>query len=150
MCNEIKILGENRNGTFAEYISIPENSILPISTDVNINEAASLGVAYLTAWSMIFGNRPLQPGETILVHGAGGGVAYASIQLAKIIATTSGEKKIEHFKSLDTDVIDYEEDNILETDKKLGRKRPSFRTSLADLNVFLSDLIQSTSLTHVF
>ena len=35
-------------------------------------------------------------------------------------------------------------------DKNLGRKRPSFKTSLADLNIFLSDLIQSAALAHIF
>ena len=64
-CERVRIAGEHRHGTFAELIAMP--------------------AAYLTAWRMLFGwDRPLRPGQTVLVVGAGGGVASACVQLAHL------------------------------------------------------------------
>lgn len=112
LCVSARILGEHRDGTFAEEIVLPAASLMPLAATVDIHAAAALGVAYLTAWRMILGKAPAGPGQVVLIQGAGGGVSYAAMQLARmvgarVIVTTTGPAKLAHFRSLGLDVIDY-------------------------------------------
>lgn len=112
LCTTARILGEHRDGTFAEYIAVPETAVMPLSRDSDINEAAALGVAYMTAWRMVFGKAPAGPGMSVLVQGAGGGVSYAAAQLARIagarvIVTTTGADKMAHFAAQGIEAVDY-------------------------------------------
>lgn len=117
LCISAKILGEHRHGTFAEYVALPARSCVKLKPDTDPVKAGVLGVAYLTAWRMVFGKVPAGPGAVILIQGGGGGVAYAAMQLARMagartIATTSGADKIDHFRSLGIDVIDYRTEDV--------------------------------------
>ncbi len=112
LCHSARILGEHRHGTFAEQVVLPTRSLVRLSPHADIQQAAVLGVAYLTAWRMVFGQMPAAPGRTILVQGAGGGVAYAAMQLARmagtrVIVTTTGDEKLAHFRALGIEVVDY-------------------------------------------
>jgi len=112
LCRNARIFGEHRDGTFAEVVSAPAVSVLPLRAGADIAAAATLGVAWLTAWRMVFGKVPLQPGSVVLVQGAGGGVAQAAAQLARmagarVIVTTTGAAKIAHFAAQGFEVIDY-------------------------------------------
>ncbi len=112
LCTSARIFGEHRDGTFAEEITAPVRSLVHLSPQADIRAAAALGVAYLTAWRMVFGKTPAGPGQTVLVQGAGGGVSYASTQLARmagahVIGTTTRAAKCAHFQSLGIDTIDY-------------------------------------------
>jgi NADPH:quinone reductase-like Zn-dependent oxidoreductase len=119
LCLSAKIPGEHINGTFADYICMPLKSLLPLSDNADATQAACLGVAYLTAWRMVFGKAKASPGKVALIVGAGGGVACASVQLAKlagcfVIATTSGADKIEKVKQAGADVvIDYKQEDVV-------------------------------------
>ncbi len=84
LCLRVRYYGEHRDGVFAEYVSAPEVNLLPLPDDADPVEAACLPTAYLTAWRMLFGKRPLGPEETVLVMGAGGGVSLAAVQLARM------------------------------------------------------------------
>ncbi len=112
LCRTARILGEHRDGTFAENVSLPARSLVKLRPDADVEQAAALGVAYLTAWRMVFGKAPAGPGSVVLVQGAGGGVSYAAVQLARlagarVIATTTGEDKLAHFHALGIEAIDY-------------------------------------------
>jgi NADPH:quinone reductase-like Zn-dependent oxidoreductase len=119
LCLKAKIPGEHRDGTFAQYITMPSQSLLPISETCNVEEAATLGVAYLTAWRMIFNKANASAGKTALIVGAGGGVSAACVQLAKlagcrVIASTSGANKINKVKEAGADfVIDYKSEDTV-------------------------------------
>lgn len=68
--------------------------------------------AWLTAWRMVFGKVALHPGATVLVQGAGGGVAQAAALLARmagarVIVTTSGAAKLDHFRAAGFEAIDH-------------------------------------------
>src|SRR6185503_18203147 len=52
LCHSARILGEHRHGTFAEYVTLPARSVVKLSPGADIDQAAVLGVAYLTAWRM--------------------------------------------------------------------------------------------------
>lgn len=112
LCENARILGEHRDGTFCEYVSVPEESLVRLSANANIEAAAALGVAYLTAWRMVFGKVTLSPGGSVLVQGGGGGVSLAAAQLAamaghRVIVTTTGAEKLETLSALGWEVIDY-------------------------------------------
>lgn len=112
LCRKARILGEHRHGTFADCVALPARSLVRIPAEADIEQAAVLGVAYLTAWRMVFGKGPIVPGATLLIQGAGGGVSYAAMQLARmagarVIVTTAGAEKLAHFRNLGIETIDY-------------------------------------------
>lgn len=84
LCLGIQYLGEHRNGTLAEYVSVPAQNVFPMPASLSYAEAAALGVNHLTAWRMLFTKAKLKPWETVLIFGVGGGVSLAALQLAKL------------------------------------------------------------------
>lgn len=83
-----RLLSEGIDGTFAEVVAVPAENLAPKPEAMSWEAAASLGTAWLTAYRMLFGAGALQPGETILVQGAGGGVATALITLGRAAGLT--------------------------------------------------------------
>lgn len=105
LCLRANIMGEHRDGGFAEYVAMPARCVLPLPDHVDLVEAGALLAAYLTAWRMLFGKRALRPGETVLIVGVGGGVAVACLQLAlqagaRVLVTSSSDEKIERALAL--------------------------------------------------
>lgn len=118
LCTSARILGEHRDGTFAEEVVVPERSLRRLSPGADIHGAAALGVAYLTAWRMVFGKAAFWPGAIALVVGAAGGVACAAAQLAamagmRVIATTSGAGKAARLAALGAETIDYRGEDVV-------------------------------------
>ncbi|MCO7275109.1 NADP-dependent oxidoreductase [Cellulosimicrobium cellulans] len=72
-----------RNGTLAEYVAVEARNLAPLPADVDFVTAASLPVSGLTAWQGLFEHGRLQAGQTVLVHGAAGGVGSVASQLAR-------------------------------------------------------------------
>ncbi len=85
LCSSMKTLGEHRDGTFAELVSVPARNVFAAPDGLSDEQLAALGVNHLTAWRMLFTQARLQPHETVLVFGIGGGVSLAALQLAKMI-----------------------------------------------------------------
>jgi NADPH:quinone reductase-like Zn-dependent oxidoreductase len=77
------ILSELHQGALAEQVVVPRRNLLPKPASMSFEEAACLPTAWLTAYRMLFTNAGVQPGQTVLVQGAGGGVATAAIALAR-------------------------------------------------------------------
>ena len=77
------LLSEVHQGTFAEKVAVPRRNLVPKPAALSFEEAACLPTAYLTAYKMLFDKSGVQPGSTILVQGAGGGVATALILLGR-------------------------------------------------------------------
>jgi NADPH:quinone reductase-like Zn-dependent oxidoreductase len=77
------LLSERYQGTFAEQVMVPRANLVPKPAALSFEEAACLPTAYLTAYKMLFEKSGAQPGSTILVQGAGGGVATALILLGR-------------------------------------------------------------------
>lgn len=99
LCVRSAIMGEHRHGTLAEYVAMPAACFLPLPDDVDLLAAGALMVAHLTGWRMLFGKKPLQPGETVLIVGIGSGVAVACLEMAvlagaNVIVTSSSDEKI--------------------------------------------------------
>jgi len=77
------LLSEKYDGTFAERVAVPKRNLLAKPAALSFEDAACLPTAYLTAYRMLFDKSGLQPGSTILVQGAGGGVATALTLLGR-------------------------------------------------------------------
>jgi NADPH:quinone reductase-like Zn-dependent oxidoreductase len=77
------LLSEIYDGTFAERVAVPRRNLVPKPASLSFAEAACLPTAYLTAYRMLFSKSEAEPGATVLVQGAGGGVATALILLGR-------------------------------------------------------------------
>ena len=77
------LLSEKYQGTMAEHVTVPTGNVIPKPAELTFAEAACLSTSWLTAYRMLFVNSGLRPGQTVLVQGAGGGVASALIALAR-------------------------------------------------------------------
>ena len=87
-------------GTYTEMTVCDEAQVHPLPAKVSFAQGAALGVPYGTAWRALFGRAQARPGETLLIHGASGGVGVAATQLARahgmrVIATAGTEKGLE-------------------------------------------------------
>jgi NADPH:quinone reductase-like Zn-dependent oxidoreductase len=113
LCKQFSIKGEHEWGTFAEFFKIPEINILKLPNSFPLDQAAAAPLTFLTAFKMLISLGNAKPGDFIFIHGAGGGVSSAAIQIAKyfgakVIATTSSQEKMEQTKKLGADyVINY-------------------------------------------
>jgi NADPH:quinone reductase-like Zn-dependent oxidoreductase len=92
------LLSERFPGTFAEKVAVPKANVIAKPASLSFAEAACLPTAWLTAYRMLFTKAGLHPGDSVLVQGAGGGVATALISLARaagfrVYATSRDESK---------------------------------------------------------
>jgi NADPH:quinone reductase-like Zn-dependent oxidoreductase len=77
------LLSERHQGALAEKVAVPKANLVPKPEALTFEEACCLPTAWLTAYRMLFVKSGLQPGQTVLIQGAGGGVASAAIVLAR-------------------------------------------------------------------
>ena len=92
------LLSERYQGTFADKVAVPRANVVPKPASLSFEEAACLPTAWLTAYRMLFTRGELRAGETVLVQGAGGGVATAAIVLGRaaglrVLVTSRDEAK---------------------------------------------------------
>lgn len=104
-CPSFGLLGASRPGTFAEKTAVPARNLAPIPEHLNFEEAAALPLAHTTAWRMLMSRARVRPGETVLIHGIGGGVALATLQLCRLsgalaIVTSSSDDKLSRAREL--------------------------------------------------
>ncbi|MGI5273757.1 zinc-binding dehydrogenase [Nonomuraea sp. CA-218870] len=104
------LLSEVYDGTFAERVAVPRRNLVPKPAALSFEEAACLPTAWLTAYRMLFDKAGLEPGSTVLVQGAGGGVATALIALGRaggfrVWATSRSEAKRERARELGADQV---------------------------------------------
>ena len=104
-CVSFSIVGMGRHGTFAEYVVVPAGNVYRKPAHLSFDEAAALPLAYVTAWRMLMTRAELKPGQTLLIHGIGGGAALAALQLAKlagavVIVTSSSDEKLKRAEQL--------------------------------------------------
>ncbi len=104
------LLSERYDGTFAERVAVPRRNLVPKPASLSFEQAACLPTAYLTAFRMLFDRAPIGPGSTVLVQGAGGGVATALILLGRAAgyrmwATSRSEVKRARARDLGADQV---------------------------------------------
>jgi NADPH:quinone reductase-like Zn-dependent oxidoreductase len=126
-CPQYGIIGAygGRPGGYAEMIAVPVEFLLPMPPAMDYAVAAAAPLTFLTAWHMLVTLAEMRPGETLLVVGAGAGVATAAIQIAKlagarVIATSTSKEKLERAKALGADhLIQYPPEDLARTVRKL-------------------------------
>ena len=77
------LLSEKHQGSLAERVTVPRGNLVPKPEALSFEEASCLPTAWLTAYRMLFVKAGVRPGQTVLIQGAGGGVASAAIVLAR-------------------------------------------------------------------
>jgi NADPH:quinone reductase-like Zn-dependent oxidoreductase len=110
LCARMRLLGEHRDGTMAEFVCVPEQNGLSVPDHLDFAQGAALGVNYLTAWRMLTTKARLQRGETVLVFGVGGGVSLAALQIAKaagarVLVTSRSPQKLRRATELGADAV---------------------------------------------
>ncbi|WP_341864888.1 NAD(P)-dependent alcohol dehydrogenase [Paenibacillus helianthi] len=97
-------LGGPLNGVAAEYVVLHEDGVVPIPDHLTYEEASTLPIAALTAWSMLIEYGGLQAGDTVLLQGTGGvsifGLQFSLMAGARVIITSSSNDKLERAKAL--------------------------------------------------
>lgn len=89
-----------RDGSLAEFIAVEARNLAPLPADIDHTVAAALPISGLTAWQGLFDHGRLTTGQTVLVHGAAGGVGSIAIQLAKEV----GARVIATGRAADRDI----------------------------------------------
>ena len=116
-------------GAFASKIVAPTARIFPIADGMSFEAAAALGVVYQTSYVALAPRAQLQPGETLLVHAAAGGVGLAAVQIgvalgARVIGTGGTPDKLDLIRKNGADVaLNYREEDFVERTKELTEGR---------------------------
>ena len=112
-------------GAFAEQVAVPFYNVLPIPESMDFTTAAAFGMTYGTSMHALRQRGQLQPGETLLVLGASGGVGLAAVEIgkamgAKVIAAASSAEKLAVAKAAGADeLIDYSQASLKDEIKRL-------------------------------
>lgn len=128
-CRQYRILGENTQGGYAEYLVVPRQNLAPYPGDLSFTEASACLLPFLTAWQMLVARAGIRPGELVLVHGGGSGVGVAAIQIcklfgARVVTTASTREKLDKARSLGADhTINYRDDDFVSEIRALTNKR---------------------------
>jgi NADPH:quinone reductase-like Zn-dependent oxidoreductase len=128
-CRQFTNLGYMIDGGCAEFVRAPEVNCLPYPENLSFEEAASIPLVFQTAWHMLVGRAELQPGEDVLILGAGSGVGSAAIQIAKffgarVITTAGTGEKLQKAKELGADhFINHKTQKIRDEVRRITNKR---------------------------
>lgn len=129
LCTNFRILGFQVDGGYAEFVSVPERSLIPVSSAHSFEEWAAAPLVFLTAWHMLLTRGGLKLGETVLIHAGGSGIGSAAIQIAKltgarVITTVGDPEKTQKAKALGADdVINYRVRDFAKETKRLTHDR---------------------------
>ncbi len=128
-CRYFTNLGYLIDGGCAEFVRAPEVNCLSYPENLTFEEAASIPLVFQTAWHMLLARAELQPGEDVLILGAGSGVGSAAIQIAKffgarVIATAGSDEKLQKAKQLGADhLINHNTQKIRDEVRRITNKR---------------------------
>lgn len=113
LCPSFGIYGEHRDGGCADFAVYPVQNLIPRPGEITAEEAASLSIPFVTAWTMLERKARVKLGELVLIQAGGSGVSVAAIQIAKllgadVITTVGSDDKAERARSLGADeVVNY-------------------------------------------
>jgi NADPH:quinone reductase len=120
-----KVLSAGGSGAFCQRIAVHELGAFPMPDGLSFEQAAGVSITYFTSYYALKQRANLQPGETLLVLGAAGGVGTSAIELgkhmgAKVIAAASTDEKLALCKKLGADeVINYSTTSLKDAIKEL-------------------------------
>lgn len=124
-----RVMGLTGFGAFAEEIVVAEDNLLPIPEGMSDEEAAAFTMVYGTSYHALKQRANIQPGESLLVLGASGGVGLATVELGKamgahVIAAASSPEKLAVAKEAGADeLLNYSEEPLKDTVKKMTNNK---------------------------
>ena len=120
-----RVIAFTGSGSFAQQVRVPADQVWPVPDGVDLEVAAGIAITYGTSYHALKDRAALQPGETLLVLGAGGGVGLTAVELgkrmgARVIAAASSAEKLELARQQGADeLIDYSQEDLRERVKAL-------------------------------
>ena len=129
LCTSFHVLGEHVQGVHSELAAVPADNLVAVPGHVDWETAAAAPLVFQTAWRMLVTRADVEPGESVLVLGASGGVGHAALQIAKhagaeVWATASSDEKLQYAKELGADhVVNYEAEDFAATIREETGKR---------------------------
>lgn len=124
-CADFAVLGFPAEGTAAEYAVVPARNLARLPEHLDFKQGAALPMALSTAWNVVVTVGRVKRGETVLIHGIGGGVALFALQLAaamgaRVIVTSGSDEKLERAQALGAFAgINYKREDVLARVKEL-------------------------------
>jgi NADPH:quinone reductase-like Zn-dependent oxidoreductase len=128
-CREFGVLGYRYPGGDCELFAAPRHNVFAVPPELTYDEAAATPLVFLTAWHMLVSRAAIQPGQTLLILGAGSGIGSAAIQIGKlfnckVICTAGSEVKLDRGRELGADyTINHYKQKISEEVKKITAKQ---------------------------
>ena len=139
--NGFKFIGEQFDGGRAEYCAVHSSQLIPLPSAVSYEQAASLPLAYATAYRMMLTQGKVAKGEKVLILGASGGVGTWCVLIAKmigaeVIACASSDEKLERLKQIGADhIVNYVSEDMRESVHSIVGKPRITREGGVDLAV---------------
>ncbi len=108
LCTRLRLIGEHVAGAYAEYFLVPEANLEKIPNGLSFEKAAAFSLVFQTAWRMIKSRARIEPGEDVFIHGVGGGVSSAALQIVKLaggraFVSSSSDEKLGRARDLGAD-----------------------------------------------
>ncbi len=129
LCRHYTLFGYFVDGGCAEFVKAPAANVIPMPDGLSFEEAAAVPLVFLTAWHMLIARARLEPGEDVLVLGAGSGVGSAAIQVARlagarVFATIGSEAKRKRAEEIGAEiVINHSERDFADEIRRLTHRR---------------------------
>ena len=138
-------LGNDRQGTCAEYAAAPTDRVAPLPDGIGVREAAGVALVGVTAWRALVDHADLEPAERCLVHGGSGGVGHVAVQIAAAagaqVTTTAAPEYHSGLEALGADdVLDYGRDDLAEAVTAVGEPNVILDHRLDDYLQFDADV----------
>jgi NADPH2:quinone reductase len=124
LCVDFKMIGEHVRGVHSEQAALHEDNLLELPEGVDFVTAAAAPLVFQTAWRMLVTRAEIQQNDSVLVHGASGGVGHAAVQIAanegcEVWATASSQEKLDYAEEIGADgLVNYEEEDFVEAVKE--------------------------------
>jgi len=119
--------GQGSQGSYAEYVLADDHLVARVPAGLELDQAAALPVAALTAWQALFDRGALAAGQRVMIHGGAGGLGSFAVQLARWagaeVAATCSTRNVEYLQGLGVArVIDYQQEDIAAAIKAASSK----------------------------
>lgn len=119
LCKNRQIIGQNRWGSYAEYIVLPARALIKVESFPNPEDLGAVPLALVTAWRSLVTLLRVRAGQRVFIWGASGGLGSYAVQIAKlfgarVVAAVGSDEKAEFVRSIGADhTVNYREEDIL-------------------------------------
>jgi len=129
LCAHFDILGQVHDGTYADYVCVPVENVVPLPEQASFEEAAAFPLVYMTAWAALVTRAQIGAGDRVLIHAAGSGLGVAAIQIAQlwgaqVIATVGSEEKVSKARKLGVErIINHQKKDVVHEVRQMTDKK---------------------------